>query len=112
MSDTSSTQDSSAQTGDASTADPSTGTQAATNTSGDASTSSTGTSTPATLEQVVESYEAALTDFNTKLATYQSAQSDLTASAQTVSGLKQQLDTLGAAEDAKFDAVKPYLPTT
>lgn len=70
------------------------------------------TGTAPTLEQVVESYEAALTDFNTKLATYQAAQSALTASAQTVFGLKQQLDTLGQAEDAKFDAVKPYLPTT
>ena len=71
-----------------------------------------GAGTTPTLEQVVESYESALTDFATKLAAYQSAQSDLTASAQTVSGLKQQLDALGQAEDAKFDAVKPYLPTT
>ncbi len=77
-----------------------------------AGTGTAGTGTTPTLEQVVESYESALADFATKLATFQSAQSDLTASAQTVSGFKQQLDTLGQAEDAKFDAVKPYLPTT
>ena len=77
-----------------------------------AGTNTAGTDTTPTLDQVVQSYEGALTDFNTKLATYTAAQSDLTASAQAVSGFKQQLDALGQQEDSKFDAVKPYLPTT
>ena len=77
-----------------------------------ASGQNTGAGTSPTLEQVVQSYESALTDFNTKLAAYTAAQSALTASAQAVSGFKQQLDALGQQEDSKFDAVKPYLPTT
>ncbi len=96
------------------------GTGSGTNTAGtntgstdpNASGQNAGTGTTATLEQVVQSYESALTDFNAKLAAYTAAQSALTASAQAVSGFKQQLDALGQQEDSKFDAVKPYLPTT
>lgn len=69
-----------------------------------------GSSATPTLEQVIQSYEGALTDFDTKLAAFNVAQSALTTAAQTVAAFKQQLDTLDQQEDSKFDRVKPYLP--
>jgi hypothetical protein len=68
------------------------------------------TDTSPTLEQVIQNYESALTDFDTKLAAFNVAQSALTTAAQTVAAYKQQLDTLDQQEDSKFDRVKPYLP--
>ena len=90
-------------------ADPQTNADAQSANTGTDPAANAGTTTP-TLDQVVTSYESALSDFNTKLAAYTAAQSDLTASAQAVSGFKQQLDALGQQEDSKFDQVKPYLP--
>ena len=96
------------------TTDPNTqGTGSGTGTTDpNASGQSAGTGTAPTLDQVVQSYENALSDFNTKLANFTAAQSALTASAQAVAGFKQELDALGQQEDSKFDAVKPYLPAS
>ena len=88
------------------------GTDPSTNAGAQASGDTAGAQSPAaprTLEKVYEDYEAALGDFNTKLDQSNAATDATKTAAQTVAGLKQELEALEADVTSSFDKVQTFL---